>query len=71
MLATGRAQTLPVVFILLKSKREVAVMEQWISLIQEVTFPIFITFYLLYRIETKLEAIHTALVSLNNLANRE
>lgn len=46
-------------------------MEQWISLIQEVTFPIFITFYLLYRIETKLEAIHTALVSLNNPANRQ
>ena len=40
-------------------------MEQWISLVQEVTFPIFISFYLLYRIESKLEAIHTALVSLN------
>ena len=40
-------------------------MEQWIALVQEVTFPIFITFYLLYRIESKLEAIHTALVSLN------
>lgn len=40
-------------------------MEQWIALVQDVTFPIFISFYLLYRIETKLEAIHTALVSLN------
>lgn len=40
-------------------------MEQWVALVQEVTFPIFITFYLLYRIESKLEAIHTALVSLN------
>ncbi|MEK4628384.1 MAG: YvrJ family protein [Solibacillus sp.] len=39
-------------------------MEQWITLIQEVSFPIFISFYLLYRIEKKLEAIHTALVSL-------
>ena len=39
-------------------------MEEWIRLLQEITFPILVTFYLLYRIETKLEAIHTALVSL-------
>lgn len=39
-------------------------MEEWITLIQEITFPILVTFYLLYRIESKLEAIHTALVSL-------
>lgn len=45
-------------------------MEQWIAIIQEVTFPIFISFYLLYRIETKLEAIHTALVSLSNPTDR-
>lgn len=43
-------------------------MEQWITILQEVSFPIIISFYLLYRIETKLEAIHTALVSLNNPA---
>ncbi|MGN7477301.1 YvrJ family protein [Solibacillus silvestris] len=41
-------------------------MDQWIAIIQEVTFPIFISFYLLYRIETKLEAIHSALVVLHN-----
>lgn len=45
-------------------------MDQWIAIIQEVTFPIFISFYLLYRIETKLEAIHTALVSLSNPVER-
>lgn len=39
-------------------------MEQWILLIQEISFPIFISFYLLYRIEGKLEAIHTALVEM-------
>ena len=45
-------------------------MDQWIAIIQEVTFPIFISFYLLYRIETKLEAIHTALVSLSSPVER-
>ena len=48
----------------------VIMMDQWIAIIQEVTFPIFISFYLLYRIETKLEAIHTALVSLSNPVER-
>lgn len=41
-------------------------MEQWFAIIQEVSFPIFISFYLLYRIETKLDAIHSALISLKN-----
>lgn len=45
-------------------------MDQWITIIQEVTFPIFISFYLLYRIETKLEAIHSALVSFNSPTDR-
>ena len=39
-------------------------MEQWMSLIQEVGFPIFVSFYLLHRLETKLVAIHDVLVSL-------
>ncbi|MBD7985929.1 YvrJ family protein [Sporosarcina sp. Sa2YVA2] len=39
-------------------------MEQWLNLIQQVGFPIFVSFYLLHRIESKLEAIHSALVSL-------
>ncbi|MCM3638892.1 YvrJ family protein [Sporosarcina luteola] len=39
-------------------------MEQWINLIQQIGFPIFVSFYLLHRLETKLEAIHNALVSL-------
>lgn len=40
-------------------------MEEWVTIIQEISFPIFISFYLLYRIETKLEAIHNALLSMN------
>ncbi|KAA0955512.1 YvrJ family protein [Sporosarcina sp. ANT_H38] len=39
-------------------------MEQWMSLIQEVGFPIFVSFYLLHRLETKLVAIHDVLVTL-------
>ncbi|KXH81710.1 hypothetical protein AU377_05440 [Sporosarcina sp. HYO08] len=39
-------------------------MEQWMNLIQEIGFPIFVSFYLLHRIETKLVAIHDVLVTL-------
>ncbi|MFD1927589.1 YvrJ family protein [Sporosarcina siberiensis] len=39
-------------------------MEQWISLIQEIGFPIFVSFYLLHRLESKLVAIHDVLVEL-------
>ncbi len=39
-------------------------MEQWISLIQEVGFPIFVSLYLLHRLETKLVNIHDVLVFL-------
>ena len=38
-------------------------MDQWISLVQEIGFPIIVSFYLLHRIETKLVAIHDALVT--------
>ena len=38
-------------------------MEQWMNLIQEIGFPIFVSFYLLHRIETKLVAIHDALIT--------
>ncbi|QUW22326.1 YvrJ family protein [Sporosarcina sp. Marseille-Q4063] len=38
-------------------------MDQWISLVQEIGFPIIVSFYLLHRIETKLIAIHDALVT--------
>lgn len=41
-------------------------MEEWVSLVQEIGFPILVSFYLLYRIENKLEAIHTALVSIKS-----
>lgn len=40
-------------------------MEQWLSLIQEIGFPIFVSFYLLHRLETKLVAIHDVLISMN------
>ncbi|WP_438315646.1 YvrJ family protein [Sporosarcina sp. FA9] len=39
-------------------------MEQWMSLIQEIGFPIFVSFYLLHRLESKLVAIHDVLVEL-------
>lgn len=39
-------------------------MEDWLRLVEEIGFPIIVTFYLLYRLEVKLEAIHTALISL-------
>lgn len=37
-------------------------MEQWMTFIQEISFPIIVSFYLLHRIETKLVAIHDALI---------
>lgn len=40
-------------------------MEDLILLVQEIGFPIVVSFYLLYRIETKLEAIHTAIIGMN------
>lgn len=40
-------------------------MDQWISLIQEIGFPIIVSFYLLHRIETKLGEIHDVLVAQN------
>lgn len=40
-------------------------MDQWIGLIQEIGFPIIVSFYLLHRIETKLSAIHDVLVIQN------
>ncbi|HSI68098.1 MAG TPA: YvrJ family protein [Planococcus sp. (in: firmicutes)] len=39
-------------------------MDEWMRLIQEVGFPIFVSFYLMHRVEKKLEAIHEALVTL-------
>ena len=39
-------------------------MEQWMTLIQELGFPIFVSFYLLHRLETKLVAMHDVLLTL-------
>lgn len=39
-------------------------MEQWVTLVQEIGFPIFVSFYLMHRVETKLQAIHDALLTL-------
>lgn len=41
-------------------------MEEWVKLVQDIGFPILVSFYLLYRIETKLDAIHSALISMNH-----
>lgn len=40
-------------------------MEEWITVVKEIGFPIIVSFYLLHRIEVKLDAIYNALVSLN------
>lgn len=37
-------------------------MEEWMAFVQEISFPILVSFYLLHRIETKLDRIHEALV---------
>lgn len=42
-------------------------MEEWITVIKEIGFPIAVSFYLLHRIETKLDAIYNVLVSLKNV----
>ncbi|WP_124071852.1 YvrJ family protein [Filibacter tadaridae] len=39
-------------------------MEQWMNLIQDIGFPIFVSFYLLHRLETRLVAIHDVLLTL-------
>ncbi|MHA6261116.1 YvrJ family protein [Sporosarcina sp. CAU 1771] len=39
-------------------------MEQWLDLIQELGFPIIVSFYLLHRLETKRVAIHDVLITL-------
>lgn len=39
-------------------------MNEWLVVIQEVGFPIFVSFYLMHRVENKLQMIHEALISL-------
>lgn len=41
-------------------------MENVLQLIQDVGFPIFVSFYLLHRLEVKLEAIHCVLSDIKN-----
>jgi len=41
-------------------------MEEWLTLVSEVGFPIFVSFYLMHRVETKLQLIHEALLSLKS-----
>jgi hypothetical protein len=45
-------------------RSEVKKMDEWMRLVQEVGFPIFVSFYLMHRVETKLVAIHDALITL-------
>jgi len=44
--------------------------EQWLALITEVGFPIAVTFYLLHRIETKLNTLIEAITILPERINR-
>ena len=39
-------------------------MAEWMQWIKELGFPIFVSFYLMHRVETKLVAIHDALITL-------
>ena len=39
-------------------------MEEWMQWVQELGFPNFVSFYLMHRVETKLVAIHDALITL-------
>lgn len=39
-------------------------MEEWMGFIKELGFPVFVSFYLLHRLEAKLNAIHDVLLSL-------
>ncbi|WP_017471679.1 YvrJ family protein [Amphibacillus jilinensis] len=40
--------------------------EQWLTLLTELGFPIAVTFYLLHRIETKLNTLIESIVSLSD-----
>ncbi|MBD7944429.1 MULTISPECIES: YvrJ family protein [Psychrobacillus] len=42
-------------------------MEQWLMVIQDIGFPIFVSFYLMHRVESKLEEIKNALLSLSKV----
>ncbi|WP_017755293.1 YvrJ family protein [Calidifontibacillus oryziterrae] len=44
-------------------------MEQWLAVIQEYSFPIVVTFYLLHRIEVKLDTLNKSIVELPERIN--
>jgi hypothetical protein len=48
-------------------RKEERKVDEWLSLISEVGFPIFVSFYLMHRVETKLQLIHDALLSLKSI----
>ncbi|MEK5333045.1 MULTISPECIES: YvrJ family protein [unclassified Lysinibacillus] len=41
-------------------------MEQWLNMVSNIGFPILMSFYLLHRVEVKLDAIHDVLVSIKD-----
>jgi len=45
--------------------------EEWLPYIQEVGFPILVTFYLLHRIETKLDHVVDSIQSLPKMMKEE
>lgn len=40
-------------------------MEQWMEFIQNIGFPVAVSFYLLHRVEARLQAIHDVLIQLS------
>ena len=38
-------------------------MEQWLNMVSDIGFPILVSFYLLHRVEVKLDAIHDVLLA--------
>lgn len=45
-------------------RKEVTFMEQWLNMVSDIGFPILVSFYLLHRVEVKLDAIHDVLLAL-------
>lgn len=45
-------------------------MEEWMVFIQNIGFPVAVSFYLLHRVETRLQAIHDALIELSKTTSQ-
>lgn len=45
-------------------------MEAWMDFIQNIGFPVAVSFYLLHRVESRLQAIHEALLTLTQYTSQ-